>query len=226
MSGRLRGFEAALVFHHESRHLSDRAKREPVDWNMVGARVERRLQVGRAALDARVDVRSVIQQSLVDYDWEFDGGLRGRYPLTSRVALVGAGAVRRIAVDGSRDRDDQTGARIEGGVRVDGPWCRRRVIRGGRAAYRSLPAGEQRRAVGERRVSGDESLRGGAKLGTLKPSCAESVARSRSETAAPSALCGAPSHCLINGDLCRPFIPRRDRVYRSSVLARFCWPRW
>lgn len=120
VSGRLRGFEAALVFHHESRHLSDRAKREPVDWNMVGARVERRLQVGRAALDARVDVRSVIQHSLVDYDWEFDGGLRGRYPLTSRVALVGAGAVRRIAVDGSRDRDDQTGARIEGGIRVTG----------------------------------------------------------------------------------------------------------
>lgn len=120
VSGRLRGVETSLVFHHESRHLSDRSKREPVDWNMVGARVARRLPAGRGLLDARVDVRGVVQQSLVDYDWEVDGGVRLRYPLTSRLALVGAGAVRRVAVDGSRARDDQTGARVEGGIRLAG----------------------------------------------------------------------------------------------------------
>src|SRR4051812_17644646 len=39
LSLRPRGFEVAAVFHHESRHLSDRVKRQAVDWNMLGARV-------------------------------------------------------------------------------------------------------------------------------------------------------------------------------------------
>jgi hypothetical protein len=100
--------------------LSDRDKREPVDWNMLGARVGKQFRAGGAAFDARVDVRSVIQHSLVDYDWEIDGGLRTLYPLTSRLALMGTGGLRRLGVDGSRGRDDQTGARIEGGVRLTG----------------------------------------------------------------------------------------------------------
>jgi hypothetical protein len=120
ISGRVRGLEAALVFHHESRHLSDRLKREPVDWNMLGARISRPFAVGGWSLDAHGDVRGVIQRSLVDYEWEVEGALRARHPLTRRVAIVANTTVRRLGVDGSRDRGGQTGARAEGGIRLSG----------------------------------------------------------------------------------------------------------
>ena len=40
-SARLAGAEVAAVFYHQSRHLSDRDKTQPVDWNMLGVRVKR-----------------------------------------------------------------------------------------------------------------------------------------------------------------------------------------
>jgi hypothetical protein len=120
VSARLRGAEAALVFHHESRHLSDRPKREPVDWNMLGARLTRPTTLSRAALEPRVDVRRTILKSYVDYTWEIDAGLRARMPLVSRVSLVSMGNLRQQWVDGSRGRDAQTGARGEAGIRLDG----------------------------------------------------------------------------------------------------------
>jgi hypothetical protein len=120
LSGRTHGLEVALVFHHESRHLSDRLKREPVDWNMLGARVSRAFVLRGLTVAATADVRGVVQHSLVDYDAEIDAGVDGRYPLTSRVAIIGSGNVRRVSVDGSRNRGSQTGARVEGGFRVSG----------------------------------------------------------------------------------------------------------
>src|SRR6476620_3926775 len=41
LSLREHGTEAAALFHHTSRHLSDRFKRAPVAWNMFGVRVQR-----------------------------------------------------------------------------------------------------------------------------------------------------------------------------------------
>jgi len=120
LSARLLGVEVAGVFHHVSRHLSDRPKRQAVDWNMVGARVGTPFVVGALALDVEVDIRGVVQHSYVDYQWELDGGLRARYPLTSYLSLVAGGSVRRLGVDGSQNRGDQTGARGEGGVRFQG----------------------------------------------------------------------------------------------------------
>lgn len=121
LSGRLpHGVEVAGVFHHLSRHLSDRPKRQAVDWNMVGARVSRPFAVGPLAVEPRVDIRKVVQRTYVDYEWELDGGVRAEYPLTGHVALSAGGGLRRLTVDGSRNRDAQTGARGEGGVRFSG----------------------------------------------------------------------------------------------------------
>lgn len=117
---RVHGWEGAFVFHHLSRHLADRFKRVPVDWNMVGGRVVRSFEIGSAAFEGRADVRGVVLKSFVDYDWEVDAGIRGRYPLASRVALVSDVAVRRVWVDGSRNRGAQQGARGELGLRLDG----------------------------------------------------------------------------------------------------------
>ena len=119
-SGRAHGVEVSLVFHHISRHLSDRPKVFAVDWNMVGARVEKTASLGIAHLDARVDVRRAILHSFVDYTWEVDADLRNRYRLTPRVAAISDVDLRLLGVDGSRNRDTQTGARGEGGIRVEG----------------------------------------------------------------------------------------------------------
>jgi hypothetical protein len=112
--------EVAGVFHHVSRHLSDRPKRFPVDWNMIGGRVQGGLARGRADLQAQVDVRGVVEKSFVDYDWEVDGGGTVQMGLTPRLALVGSGGFRLVGVDGSRDRGNQYGWRGEGALRIDG----------------------------------------------------------------------------------------------------------
>jgi hypothetical protein len=120
LSGRIKGTEVAGVFHHVSRHLSDRPKPFPVDWNMLGVRVSRPLTVGRVSLDPRVDIRGVVQHSYVDYEWELDGGIRARYPINGFLAIVGGGDVRVLGVDDTGGRDTQTGGRGEGGVRFQG----------------------------------------------------------------------------------------------------------
>jgi len=120
VSFRTRGVELAGVFHHESRHLSDRANRVAVAWNMVGGRARRAFTVGRAHVDARVDLRGVVAKAFVDYDWEIDSGVRSDVQIRPGIGALVALGLRRLAVDGSQNRGDQTGYRGEVGVRVDG----------------------------------------------------------------------------------------------------------
>lgn len=119
-SARAGAVEVAGVFHHVSRHLGDRPKRFPVDWNMVGGRVRGDLVKGRAALDGRIDLRGVVQRTFVDYRWELDAETRTRVRLARYAALIAAGRIHVLGVDGSRDRGTQHGVRGEGGIRVDG----------------------------------------------------------------------------------------------------------
>jgi hypothetical protein len=119
-SGRLAGVELAGVFYHQSRHLSDRPKTAAIDWNMLGVQVRRDLGLGRTAWATRADLRRVVQKSFVDYRWEVDAEGRGRIPLRPRIALISAGGVRVIGVDGTRDRGTQAGFLAEGGVRFEG----------------------------------------------------------------------------------------------------------
>jgi hypothetical protein len=119
-SVRLGAAELAAVFHHVSRHLSDRPKRFPVDWNMIGGRVLTSFERGRTHLRARADLRTVIQHTYVDYEWEMDSDVAARVRLRPRVAMVALGQLRLLGVDGSRGRGTQYGARGEGGVRLDG----------------------------------------------------------------------------------------------------------
>lgn len=112
--------EVSGVFHHESRHLSDRFKVQPVDWNMVGARLTRRTALGPVLLDVEGQLLGVIQKSFVDYEWEADGRLRGDLLLRPGIGVLLNLDLRLLGVDGSRDRGTQTGLRAEGGVRFGG----------------------------------------------------------------------------------------------------------
>lgn len=120
LSARAGDVELSGVFHHVSRHLSDRPKRHPVDWNMIGGRVRGRLARGRTDLRGRVDLRRVIQKSFVDYRWELEADTHARVAFGPRVSAVVQGGARVVGVDGSRGRGAQYGARAEGGIRLDG----------------------------------------------------------------------------------------------------------
>jgi hypothetical protein len=119
-SARVAAFELAGVFYHQSRHLSDRPKLVAVDWNMIGGRIIRDVNVGRARWHAVVDLRKTIERSLVDYERELESGLRGRFMARPHVGVISALGVRVLGVDGSRDRGTQTGYLAEGGVRFEG----------------------------------------------------------------------------------------------------------
>lgn len=120
LSVRAGGLELSGVFHHVSRHLSDRDKRMPVDWNMLGGRIQAAHVRGRWSTGLRADVRGVVQKSFVDYRWEIDAGARTAYQVAPNVAVVASGGLTLIGVDGSRTRGTQTGARGESGLRISG----------------------------------------------------------------------------------------------------------
>ena len=120
VSARTPAFELAGVFHHVSRHLSDRPKRRSVDWNMVGGRVSRDLVIGRTELRGRADIRGVVRRGFVDYRWEVNTDIAARVALRPRLAAIARGGVRVLGVTGSRDRGTQHGYRGEGGLRVEG----------------------------------------------------------------------------------------------------------
>ena len=115
-------YELAGVFHHVSRHLSDRSKAFPIDWNMVGLQLSRSTDVGRLHLDGSGRAYFTTRRSLVDYRAEFGGALAGRYERSARVAAIVSGTVIVRTVDPSvLQRDNtQVGGRGEVGIRLTG----------------------------------------------------------------------------------------------------------
>ena len=120
LTARLRQLESALVFHHQSRHLGDRAKEQPVDWNMLGGRARSAFLLGATYVDVQGDLRWVVQHSFVDYTWELDTTVRADRLLRPGLGVLAAGGLRYLGVDGTAGRDGQTGFRAEGGFRFEG----------------------------------------------------------------------------------------------------------
>jgi hypothetical protein len=120
LSARLPQVELAGVFYHQSRHLGDRRKEFPVDWNMVGVRALRTFPAGAFHVATRADLRGSIKQSFIDYTWEFDGRVRADRLVRPGVGVLLSGSVRHLGVDGSANRGGQTGYRGEAGVRLEG----------------------------------------------------------------------------------------------------------
>lgn len=119
-STRIGASEVAGVFHHESRHLSDRPKVTAVDWNQIGVRLLHRRTAGALSLDTQAQFLGTVQKSHVDYTWELSGRTRGDIALRQGIGAMVIGNLRVIGVDGSRNRSTQTGGRLEGGFRFDG----------------------------------------------------------------------------------------------------------
>jgi len=122
-SHRLGKTEVAVVFHHVSRHLSDRPKLPAVAMNALELRALRHFRVRDATtLDLKAEVGHTTARAYVDYTWI------GKLDLTIRRRLRGvAGAYGRVLAEGYATDPDvagrngvQRGGRVELGVRLRG----------------------------------------------------------------------------------------------------------
>ena len=113
--------EGGVIFHHVSRHLSDRPKTFAVAWNMLGGRFLRRVDAGGTTLDVVLEGGRVVQHSFVDYTWLGEGNLLLRHPLSSSVGVFAHGTGQVFAVNETVVlRGTQAGGRIEAGIRLKG----------------------------------------------------------------------------------------------------------
>ena len=120
-SARVGATELAGVFHHVSRHISDRPKRFAVAWNELGARAMRRVTVAGMTVDADLEAARLVQHSYVDYTWVGELSLLVRRPLSDRVGVFAHGTGQMFGVDDSvANRGTQAGGSVEVGFRVNG----------------------------------------------------------------------------------------------------------
>lgn len=113
--------EVAAIFHHVSRHLSDRPKAFAVAYNEVGARVIHHRALGATTLDLDVEGGRAVQHSYVDYTWLGEAHLLIRHPINERVGVFAHGSGQAFAVNEAlAKRGAQAGALVEAGVRVTG----------------------------------------------------------------------------------------------------------
>ena len=120
-SARAGDTEFVGVFHHVSRHLSDRPKRFAVAWNTLGGRVLQRISLGGATVDVDAELGRIVQNSYVDYTWVGELHVLLRRPLSARVGVFAHGSGQMFAVDGTvPSRGTQAGGLAEVGFRVNG----------------------------------------------------------------------------------------------------------
>jgi hypothetical protein len=114
------GGEIGAIFHHVSRHLSDRPKRDAIAWNELGARLLRRIAVGPTFVDLDLEGGRAIQHSFVDYTWLGEVNVLVRHPVNDRVGIFGRASGQFFAVSELAGRGTQTGGLVEAGVRLSG----------------------------------------------------------------------------------------------------------
>jgi hypothetical protein len=121
ISARVGETEVAGIFHHVSRHLSDRPKLFAVAYNEVGGRVMRRLALGPTTVDVDLEGGRAVQHSYVDYIWLGEAHVLVRHPLNERIGIFAHGSGQAFAVDETvAGRGAQAGGLIEAGVRFIG----------------------------------------------------------------------------------------------------------
>lgn len=113
--------EYAFVFHHVSRHLGDRPKRDSVAMNAALGRVLRHVDFPTASLDVRGDFGPVVARAFVDYTWMGNADVVLRRPVSTHVGIYGRTYAETYWVDPAiAARDRQSGGRVEAGVRLLG----------------------------------------------------------------------------------------------------------
>ena len=114
--------EIAAVFHHVSRHLSDRPKRISIAVNVADVRLLRRFEAGGTSVDLVADGGYAIARAYVDYTWTGHVDITARRPLQGRLGVFGHAAGTLTGTDAAiaGRTGAQEGGRLEGGIRVAG----------------------------------------------------------------------------------------------------------
>ena len=122
-SYRIKRTEVAAIFHHVSRHLSDRPKVIPVAWNILGVRVLREVAFKKATVDMIADFGGTTQKVNVDYRWSSNVDLvlrRQVHPHAAVFTRVSGHLMSVIRQPVVTARHGQTGGVVEGGFRFIG----------------------------------------------------------------------------------------------------------
>jgi hypothetical protein len=118
---RLHGTEVAGLFHHLSRHLSDRPNVQSIAFNAVGGRVLHHFNRGKTGIDIRADVDKVIQHAFLDYSWTAQMHAAARRSLSAKTAVFGRATFETYGVNPTiAQRSEQNGGRVEGGLLING----------------------------------------------------------------------------------------------------------
>lgn len=113
--------EIVGMFHHVSRHLSDRPKRFAIAWNVLGGRILQRVNAGSTTVDIDLEAGKVVQHSYVDYSWITELHVQASHPINNVVAVYGRVAGQWLGVNGDVvGRGRQYGGFGEVGLRLKG----------------------------------------------------------------------------------------------------------
>jgi hypothetical protein len=113
--------ELAGIFHHVSRHLSDRPKPFAVAYNEIGGRLMHRAAIETTSIEVDLEGGRAVQHSYVDYTWLGEAQVLVRHPINEQVGVFVHGIGQAFAVDETvAGRGAQGGALVEAGVRIAG----------------------------------------------------------------------------------------------------------
>jgi hypothetical protein len=114
--------EIAFVFHHVSRHFSDRPKRYAIAFNVIEGRYLRKFQFNGTSVAVRAGAGKIAQHSDVDYTWTADWDVTIVHPMNPYVQWYARTTGEMFGVDPTvRARFDvQHTTRLELGPRLIG----------------------------------------------------------------------------------------------------------
>ena len=112
--------EVAFVFHHISRHFSDRPKPYSIAFNIIEGRYLRKFRMNDTTLAVRTSLGKVVQHSDVDYAWTADWDVTLVHPMNPHVHWYGRTTGEMYGTDPVvRGRTDvQHTTRLEAGTRL------------------------------------------------------------------------------------------------------------
>ena len=120
-SARSGSTEVLGIFHHVSRHLSDRPKRFAIAFNLLGARVLHQIKSGDTVIDLDLEGGKIVQHSYVDYSWIGELHVRATRSLNPYVSVYGRAIGQLVTVNGEvQGRERQLGGSAEIGIRLKG----------------------------------------------------------------------------------------------------------
>ena len=132
--------EFVFVFHHVSRHLSDRLKLPAIAYNEIGGRILHHRAFGDTTLDADLEGGWVNQHSYVDYRWFGELHLLMRHPINPKLGVFARGDGEVYGVDAAvYNRGTQVGGLGEAGIRINGRGAALEIFGGVERRFDAYP---------------------------------------------------------------------------------------